>query len=165
MTGVEANREPQLKLRFIADLTTRSLADIAAQDYVQEALAPIRRHADRFVALLRGRAGIDDGVVTFDLTDQPPRPVSKFASYYLYPNAHYVVGLTLLPGKVKISVGSNPWQASRRTANIASICSRHGGGGHAAVGAISLPASDIERTRAIAADIARELRAAARQEK
>lgn len=164
MTWVESNRDPGLKVRFIADLRTRSLAEIAASDYVQKALSPLRKESEEVVALLRSRARLDDGVVTYDLTDQPPRPVSKFASYYLFPNAHYVVGLTLLPGKVKISVGSNPWQSQRRTANIATICGRYGGGGHPAVGAVSLAADQVERARTIVAEIVAELRAAARTE-
>ena len=166
MTWVETNREPALKRRFIADLTTRSLADIAAQDYVQEALAPIRRHADRFLDAVRERAVYEDGgVVSFDVSDLQLQTVSKFVPYYLHPDAHYVVGVMQMPGRTKISVGSNPWQPGRRTANIASICSRYGGGGHPVVGAISLPASDIERTRAIAAEITTELRTAARGER
>ena len=165
MTWVESNREPHLKRRFIADLTTRSLSDIAAQDYVQDALSPIRKHADRFLAAVRERAVYEDGVVFFDVSDLQLQTVSKFVPYYLHPDAHYVVGVMQMPGRTKISVGSNPWQAERRTANIASICSRHGGGGHPAVGAISLPASDIDRTRGIARDIAAELRGAARSER
>lgn len=165
MTWVEANREPHLKRRFIADLTSKSLADIAAQEYIQQGVEPIRRHTERFTELVRECATYEDGVVSFDVSDKQLQTISKFVPYYLFPDAHYVVGVMQMPGRAKISVGSNPWKASRRTANIASICSRHGGGGHPAVGAISLPAAELERTRQIAADITVELRAAARGEK
>jgi hypothetical protein len=164
MTWVEANREISLKRRFIADLRSRSLAEIAAADYVQRALEPLRKQNERLIELMRTRAQIDGGVVTFDLSDEQLPSVNKFVPYYLHPDAHYVVGVMLMPGRAKISVGSNPWQASRRTANIASICGRYGGGGHPVVGAISLPASDIDRTRDIARDIASELREAAARE-
>jgi len=164
MTWVEANRDTALKRRFIADLRSRGLAEIAAQDYVQRALLPLREQNQRLIELLRARAKNDDGVVTFDLSDEHLSAVNKFIPYYLHPDAHYVVGVMLMPGRAKISVGSNPWQAGRRTANIASICGRYGGGGHPAVGAVSLPAAELERTRKIAREIADELRAAATHE-
>ena len=82
-------------------------------------------------------------MVTYDVTDVPQILVSKFAPYYLFPDAHYVVGLSSLPGRTKISVGSNPWRAERRTANIANLCGRYGGGGHPAVGAVSLKTDDV----------------------
>jgi nanoRNase/pAp phosphatase (c-di-AMP/oligoRNAs hydrolase) len=66
-----------------------------------------------------------------------------------------------MPGRSKISVGCNPWRGERRTANIASICGRYGGGGHPVVGAVSLTAAELPRTRQIAAEISAELRAAA----
>jgi hypothetical protein len=164
MTWVEANRDIPLKRRFIADLRSRPLADIAAEDYVQRGLAPLRTHNERLIELLRERAEHRGGVVTFDLSDEQLPSVNKFVPYYLHPDAHYVVGVMLMPGRSKISVGSNPWQAGRRTANIASICGRYGGGGHPAVGAISLPATELSRTRDIAREIADELRSAAARE-
>lgn len=164
MAWVEANRDVPLKRRFISDLRSRPLADIAAEDYVQHGLLPLYEQSQRLIELLRKRVQFEDGVVTYDLSDQQFSSVSKFVPYYLYPDAHYVVGVMLMPGRSKISVGSNPWQAARRKANIASICSRYGGGGHPAVGAISLPAAEIERTRQIAREVAEELRAASLQE-
>jgi hypothetical protein len=164
MTWVEANREASLKRRFIADLRSRPLAEIAAEDYVQRGLAPLREQSQRLIDLLRARALCESGVVTYDLSDQQLPSVSKFVPYYLHPDAHYVVGLILMPGRAKISVGSNPWRAERRSANIASICSRYGGGGHPGVGAISLPASELARAKKIADEIAEELRAAAARE-
>lgn len=164
MTWVENNREVPLKRRFIADLTRRPLAEIAADEYVQKSLVPLRKQNERLIELLRERTRLHDGVVTFDVSDEQLPSVNKFVPYYLHPDAHYVVGVMLMPGRSKISVGSNPWHAARRTANIASICGRYGGGGHPAVGAISLPAADIARTREIAAEIAAELRQAATRE-
>jgi len=42
--------------------------------------------------------------------------------------------------------------------NLASICERYGGGGHARVGAISLSPGELDRAREIAADIVAELK-------
>lgn len=165
MLWVEWNREVAHKERFIADLGRAPLAEIAAQPYVQSGLLPLQAENERLLALLRERTRYEDGVVTYDLTDQPVRSVSKFAPYYLYPDAHYVVGLALMPGRVKISVGSNPWQAARRQANIATLCGQYGGGGHPAVGAVSFPSDQIARGKAAADEITAVLRSAAQKER
>jgi hypothetical protein len=165
MQWVEHNRDPELKLRFIADLRSCGLTEIAGRDYVQRGIAPLLAQRDAQIALLRERARIEDGVVFYDLLDQPPGPVSKFAPYYLFPEAHYVVGLSMLPGRAKISVGSNPWHGERRTANIASLCGQYGGGGHPAVGAVSLSSAEADRVRVIGGEMLAVLRAAARNER
>jgi nanoRNase/pAp phosphatase (c-di-AMP/oligoRNAs hydrolase) len=43
--------------------------------------------------------------------------------------------------------------------NLASVCERYGGGGHARVGAISFPPDQGDRAREAAAEIVAELRA------
>jgi nanoRNase/pAp phosphatase (c-di-AMP/oligoRNAs hydrolase) len=43
--------------------------------------------------------------------------------------------------------------------NLAAVCERYGGGGHARVGAISFEPNQEERARQAATDIASELRA------
>jgi nanoRNase/pAp phosphatase (c-di-AMP/oligoRNAs hydrolase) len=52
--------------------------------------------------------------------------------------------LTQSEFRTKISVGSNPWAPRPRVHNIAEICERYGGGGHAVVGAVSLAREDLE---------------------
>ena len=131
---------------------------------MQRGLQPLLRQRDASIKLLRERARFEDGVVFYDLLDQAPGPVSKFAPYYLFPEAHYVVGLSMLPGRAKISVGSNPWRSERRTANIATLCAGYGGGGHPAVGAVSLEARELARIRAIGAELLAVLRSAALKE-
>jgi hypothetical protein len=42
--------------------------------------------------------------------------------------------------------------------NLATICERYGGGGHARVGAISLEPDQVDEARRIAAEVAAELR-------
>ena len=60
--------------------------------------------------------------------------------------------------RTKISVGSNPWAAREPTHNLATICERYGGGGHARVGAISLAPGELVRAREIASEIVAELK-------
>ncbi len=69
------------------------------------------------------------------------------------------MALTRAPQRTKISVGSNPWAPRPRRHNIATICERYGGGGHAVVGAISFAPDEIEKAREVVKEIVRELSA------
>jgi nanoRNase/pAp phosphatase (c-di-AMP/oligoRNAs hydrolase) len=66
--------------------------------------------------------------------------------------------VSLSPQRAKVSVGFNPWGKGERLHNLASICERYGGGGHAVVGAISFNPKDLDRARAVANAIVEELR-------
>jgi hypothetical protein len=156
MTWIENNRDPALADRFIEDLVTRPLAEIAADPYVAEPLGPLLEQHARNIDAVRRAARLEGGVVFFDLTDSSAGAVSKFISYYLFPQARYTVGL-MLGTRAKISVGSNPWGQTPRTHDISKICERYGGGGHPVVGAISLAKGDLARAREIAAEIVAEL--------
>jgi hypothetical protein len=69
---------------------------------------------------------------------------NKFIPYYFHPETTYNVALTQSEFRTKISVGSNPWSPRPRTHNIAEICERYGGGGHAVVGAVSLKREQLK---------------------
>ncbi len=71
----------------------------------------------------------------------------------------YSVGLSSSSFRVKVAVGSNPWTHKQNMVNLAKICERYGGGGHARVGAISFPPDKGDLAREAAADIVAELRA------
>jgi hypothetical protein len=156
MTWVENNRDPALADRFIEDLISHPLGEIAAQPYVTEAVGPLLAQHRKNIEILRKAAKLDHGVVQYDVTDQEVSAFNKFITYYLYPEARYTVGLTAA-ARIKISVGSNPWSKTPRTHKINEICERYGGGGHPVVGAVSVPRSDLERARKIAAEIIAEL--------
>lgn len=159
MTWVENNKDPELAIRLIEDFQERPIAEIAAADYVVKPLAPLLARHEQVIDVIRDRASMRAGVVTFDLIDANIDAHNKFIAYMLYPDCRYTVGLTRSPARVKISVGSNPWSTVARKHNLAAICERHGGGGHPVVGAISLAADQVERARAIAAEIVAELSA------
>jgi nanoRNase/pAp phosphatase (c-di-AMP/oligoRNAs hydrolase) len=75
------------------------------------------------------------------------------------------VGLSKSSFRVKVSVGSNPWANSERLVNLAKICERYGGGGHARVGAISFDVTQHEAARKAANEIVQELRASIRAQR
>ncbi len=152
--------------KLIPLLTEMPLTQVLAQPMVQEAIGPLWARHQRNMQLVRERMEMRDGVIGFDLTDRPVEGLSKFIPYYYQPEAVYAVALTRSGARTKISVGTNPWtpRAESTLANIATICERFGGGGHARVGAISFGADELERGRAVSASIAGQLRESERQQ-
>jgi hypothetical protein len=157
MTWIENNKDPRLAERFIMDLVSRPLAEIAADPYVARPLVPLLAQHLENIETMRKTARLEDGVVFFDLADKSAAAFNKFITYYLFPEARYSVGVTL-GSRAKISVGSNPWAPVPRTHDISKICERYGGGGHPVVGAVSIPKNELARARQIAAEIVAELK-------
>ncbi len=145
--------------RLIPLLTAMPLRQVLEQSFVQELLGPLMQRHWAGLELIRERAHCERGVITFDITDQPTEGYNKFIPYYLHPEGIYNVGLSKSSFRNKVSVGTNPWttQPEERLANIAAICERFGGGGHARVGAISFPVEKEDEARRAAAQIALEL--------
>jgi hypothetical protein len=158
MTWVENNRDKALAERFIEELVSRPLAEIAADAYVAEALQPLLARHEQNIAAMRRLSRLDQGVVTSDLIPEGIATINKFIVYYLHPEARYSVTLLATPERYKISVGSNPWPKSPRTHDIAKLCEKYGGGGHPAVGAISLPKTDLAAVRKVAGEVVAFLR-------
>jgi hypothetical protein len=161
MTVIESVSDPTFIPRLIPLLTSQSLVDTLQENFVQEALQPRLEKHHRDITLLRERAAVDHGVITFDITDQPTEGYSKFIPYYLLPEGVYVVGISKSSFRTKISVGTSPWTTvpTDHLANIAAICERYSGGGHARVGAISVPVDRHDEAKRIAAEVAEELKA------
>jgi hypothetical protein len=106
---------------------------------------------------------MERGVTTFDITDQPTEGYNKFIPYYLHPESVYSVGLSKSSFRVKVSVGSNPWAPQEPEVNLARICERYGGGGHARVGAISFNVNQHAAAIKASQEIVAELRDAIRK--
>jgi hypothetical protein len=157
---IEGTTDPDFCVRLIPELLSRPLKEIAALPHIRKAFEELYARHLKSIELLRARAELHQGVVFFDVADQPVEGFNKFIPYYLFPTAVYCVGVSSSKERIKIAVGSNPWSTSPKIANLASICERYGGGGHPKVAAISLPPSDLERARGVAAQIVQELRAA-----
>jgi hypothetical protein len=149
--------------RVIPLLTEMSLQEVLDQPFVQAELGPMLERHRAGIALLRERTTLERGVVTFDITDKLTEGYNKFIPYYLHPEATYNVGLSKSSFRTKVAVGTNPWTnvPVRELANVAAICERYGGGGHARVGAVSFPPDKEEDARRAAKEIAAELRARA----
>jgi hypothetical protein len=144
MQVIEGEKDPAFVEQIIRRLTEESLDEIVSSDEIQARLTPILERHWSTVKLIEERAHYERGVVSFDLTDTGIDGYNKFIPYYFYPETTYNVALTRSEFRTKISVGSNPWSPRPRLHNIAEICERYGGGGHAVVGAVSLAREDLE---------------------
>ena len=155
---IEAAKGSGIVQKIIGWMQRRKLADIVAEPEIEALYEPLyRRHLEN-KEIIRRQAREDNGVVFFDLADYDVEGYNKFIPYYLFPAATYTVSVSPSSFRTKISVGSNPWASREPTHNLATICERYGGGGHARVGAISLPPGELDRAREIASEIVAELK-------
>ena len=142
----------------IRELTRRALDEVASSEEVQRRFRPLLARHRETVETIRRKAAYERGAVTFDLVDEGLEGFNKFIPYYVRPETTYSVAVTRGAFRTKISVGSNPFSPRPRRHNIASICERYGGGGHAVVGAVSFRPDEVERARQVAREILAELR-------
>ena len=144
-------------------LATKSLAQILEEPFVAPLLPPLLKRHELSIGILKERTECKDGTIFFDVTDHDLEGYNKFIPYYLHPESVYSVGLSKSSFRVKVSVGSNPWAPREPEVNLARICERYGGGGHARVGAISFPVDQHAAATTASQDIVAELRSAIRQ--
>ena len=157
MQVIESDPDDLFIERIIRELTVSPLDEVALSEEVQRRFRPILARHLETLETIRRKAHYAGGVVEFDLVDEGLEGFNKFIPYYLYPQTTYSVALTRGAHRTKISVGSNPWSPRPRTHNIATICERYGGGGHAVVGAVSFKPDEVERGRAAVREIVAEL--------
>jgi len=157
---IESSRDYAFVPRLIPLLSSQPLAEIVRTPFVADLLPPLLERHERSIALLRERIESKAGTLFFDVTDQDLEGYNKFVPYYLHPESIYSVGLSKSAFRVKVSVGSNPWATEEPSINLAKVCERYGGGGHARVGAISFDVNRQEDARRAAGEIVQELRSA-----
>ena len=144
-------------------LATRPLGEILEAPFVAPLLPPLLKRHELSIGILRERTECKDATIFFDVSDHDLEGYNKFVPYYLHPESVYSVGLSKSSFRVKVSVGSNPWAPQAPEVNLAKICERYGGGGHARVGAISFPVDQHAAAIRASQEIVEELRAAIRE--
>jgi hypothetical protein len=174
-TAAVEMREPAMRLTLIVEstedagfvpkliplLTKMPLERILEEPFVAALLPPLLERHHAALAIIRERARLERGTIFFDIADQATEGYNKFIPYYLHPQATYSIGLSRSSFRTKVAVGTNPWTTVPVSdlANLAAICERYGGGGHARVGAVSFPPDQEDAAREAAKEIAAELRA------
>ena len=159
---IESARDYKFVPTLIPLLATMPLGEILEEPFIAPLLPTLLDRHQRSIGILRERTEFEDGTIFFDITDHDLEGYNKFIPYYLHPESLYSVGLSKSAFRVKVSVGSNPWAESENLVNLARICERYGGGGHARVGAISYEVNQGEAAHKAAAEIVQELRASVR---
>jgi hypothetical protein len=155
---IEAAPDPCLVPRLVPELARRSLAEMVKLPEIAGNLGPLLERHRRSVDLMRNRIQARDGVIYFDVSDLDLEGYNKFIPYLLHPDCLYSVGVSASSKRAKISVGTSPWKEADISVNLAVLCERYGGGGHARVAAISYAPDGIERAREDSLEIAELLR-------
>jgi hypothetical protein len=162
--AIEASTDRNFVKTMIPLLAYKPLGSILEEPFVTAILPPLLERHQRSIEILRQRTEEKDGTVYFDITDLDLEGYNKFIPYYLHPDTIYSIGLSKSSFRVKVSVGSNPWSKRPPAVNLAKICERYGGGGHARVGAISFEVTQNEAAHKAAEEIVEELRANVRDQ-
>jgi len=162
--AIEASSDRDFVKKLIPLLAYHPLAGILEEPFVAAVLPPLVERHELSIDILRQRTKEKDGTVFFDITGLNLEGYNKFIPYYLHPDSIYSVGLSKSSFRVKVSVGSNPWSKREPTVNLAKVCERYGGGGHARVGAISFEVTQSEAAHQAAQEIVEELRTSVRHE-
>jgi hypothetical protein len=162
--AIEASTDRNFVKTMIPLLAYQSLASILEEPFVRAVLPPLLERHERSIGILRDRSVEKDGTIFFDISDLELEGYNKFIPYYLHPDSIYSIGISKSSFRVKVSVGSNPWSKRPPTVNLARVCERYGGGGHARVGAISFDVTKVEEAHKAALEIVEELRASVRQQ-
>ena len=160
---IESAPDQRFVPNLIPLLAVKPLEQILEAPFVAPLVAPLLKRHEVSIDILKQRSECEDGTIFFDITDYDLEGYNKFVPYYLHPESIYSVGLSKSSFRVKVSVGSNPWAPEEPAVNLAKICERYGGGGHARVGAISFDVNQHAAAIRASEEIVSELRAAVRQ--
>lgn len=155
---IESAKGSEPVQKIIRMMTAMSLGAIIEDPEIHALYTPLYERHVRSMDVIGEQATCEDGVVYFDLIDRGLDGYNKFIPYYLFPESVYTVSVSTSSFRTKVSVGSNPWVPGPLRHNLATICERYGGGGHARVGAISFEIGAVEQARAAAREIAQELK-------
>ncbi|MBS1825164.1 MAG: phosphoesterase [Acidobacteria bacterium] len=154
---IEAAKGSDIVQRIIRWMMAEKLQAIIDKPEIQELYRPLHERHLRSVGIIQRKSVSEGGVVFFDLVGEELDGYNKFIPYHLFPDSLYTVSVSVSTFRTKVSVGSNPWAPRPLKHNLATICERYGGGGHAKVGAISFEINQVEQARKAAAEITAEL--------
>jgi hypothetical protein len=161
--AIESTNDPEFLPRLIPFLVAEPLAQVIQEPFVAALIPPLMERHRGSIDIIRRHSECRQGTIYFDISDYDLEGYNKFIPYYLHPGSVYSIGLSRSSFRVKVAVGSNPWTKKENMVNLAKICERYGGGGHARVGAISFPPDKADAARQAAKEIVEELRASESQ--
>ena len=156
---IEAAPDPDLVPKLIPDMAYKSLGEMIQLPIVQKYLAPLLERHRKSVDIFRERADFRERCDLFRRERsgsrglQQVRPLLSCSRMRCFP---WVSALRRRAPRFRLA----PIRGKRppKDVNLASLCEKYGGGGHARVAAISLGPGDLVRARQIAKEIAATLR-------
>jgi hypothetical protein len=134
-------------------LLDEPLLQVAATKDIERRYTPIGQRYEAFAKAVKENAQNDGRIVVVNLTERLSDVLGKFVTYSLYPDAMYSIVAARLARGFKIAVGFNPWCNKPLDRDISAICARYGGGGHQAVGGVSLPENQKDRVLTVVEEI------------
>ena len=150
-------RTPLDTAHYVEWLSRDSLEQVAARTEVAPQLAAVEAERMRELEEVKHLGVWHGDVIVFDRFDHAGARSPGFLGYLLFPACLYTVSATRTTTSIKISVGTNPWAPARRRHDIGALCARHGGGGHAVVGGVTLGPEELPRARETLRALVREL--------
>ncbi len=150
-------RTPADTARYVDWLSRASLAEVAARPDVAPTIREVEQDRARDLEAMQDLGVWHGDVVVFDRLAELGARNPGFLGYLLYPACQYTVSGTRSETAIRISVGVNPWSGLPRRHDIGAMCARHGGGGHAVVGGVTLRTDELPRARATLAAMVSEL--------
>ena len=147
---VEQHGQGALLDKLIEQLLREPVGEVARSSEVQALWLPLAETHRLARERVAERAERQGAVVYVDLHDAPLGSSGKFYHYAVQPDAQYSVSLIRMKQHFKLSVGHNPWASEPRRHDIAEICRRFGGGGHADVGAVSFALDKLDEALRVA---------------
>jgi hypothetical protein len=150
-------RTPLDTSHYVEWLSRSSLEEVAARPEVAAQLALVEAERARELDAVRQLGVWHGDVIVFDRFADVGARSPGFLGYLLFPSCLYTVSGTRTTTSIKISVGTNPWTRALRRHDIGELCARHGGGGHAVVGGVTLGPDELPRAQATIGAIVREL--------
>jgi hypothetical protein len=157
---VSQNRSGEAAARYIDILSREGLESAAADPELAVEVVRVEAQRRETRSVLRSVARRHGDIVEFDLLDQGIMSSPGFLGYQLFPECGFAVSVVRGNTTLKVGVGRNPWVGSLPEFDVGALCESLGGGGHAAVGGITLRLDEVPRARAAVAAIIAALAAA-----
>ena len=154
---VEQHGDGDLYQHLAPRLVVETVDSLAESSYVQSRWKVLEEAQRKTNARIEARLERRGDVAYVDLHDAPLAGSGKFVAYAVAPECRYAVSLIRMKKHLKVSIGYNPWSPKERKHDVAAICRRYGGGGHAVVGAFSMPLDKLAEAQRLAQEVVEEL--------
>jgi hypothetical protein len=143
---------------LVRQLREQDFKTVSELPEVAQRFDETRKRISRGIEELRSRIGLlADGIVAFDVCTSDDAILSRYAPYYLYPNARYSIGLSRSRDAVRITAMRNPW-LQFESIPLGELFERFGGGGHQRVASVFLSGERAHSAEQVADEILFEMR-------